>query len=170
MYVKVLNNGVELPVHETEMSAGVDLQVTALRRLYSGNKEVSIQDKLQTSIERGYFYLRAFERALLGTNLFIQLPIGKQLEIRDRSGNALKRGLFVANSPGTIDADYRHEVGIIIYNSTPYLNKINFGEKLAQAVLMDYHKIEWEIVEKLDEVFDRTGGFGSTTKKERRQS
>ena len=163
MIVKVLDNGVQLPIHETELSAGVDLSITSFKKLYRGNQEIDI-GKLKTSIERGYFTLRAFERVLCGTNLFVELPLDTQLEIRTRSGLALKRGLFVANSPGTIDADYRHEVGVIIYNSTPYLNKLLLGEKIAQAVLTRFIPIKWQSVPELSEVKDRTGGFGSTNK------
>jgi len=164
MKVKVLDNGVELPLHATELSAGVDLSITNFKKLFSGDREIPI-DKLKYSMERGYITLRGFERVLVGTNLFIELPKGYQLEIRARSSIALKRGLLVANSPGTIDADYRHEVGVIIFNSTPYLNKLYIGEKIAQAVLMPYVPIEWEIVNELSVPANRTGGFGSTDKK-----
>lgn len=163
MIVKVLDNGVELPVHETELAAGIDLKITSFKKLFSGDREIPI-DKLKYSIERGYFTLRGFERVLVGTNLFVELPDDTQLEIRARSSVALKRGLMVANSPGTIDADYRHEIGVIIYNSTPYLNKLYLDEKIAQAVLMPYIPIEWESVDKLSEPTNRIGGFGSTNK------
>jgi dUTP pyrophosphatase len=160
MKIKVLNNGVELPIKASELAAGVDLKVTSFKRLFKGNVEIDI-NKLATSIKNGYLTLRGHERVLCGTNLFVELPENLHIEIRDRSGISLKRGLLMANSPGTIDADYRGEIGLIIYNSTPYLNKIELGERLGQAVLMQHIPIEWEKVDELQGP-DRNGGYGST--------
>jgi dUTPase len=103
MKIKVLNNQVQLPKVYSELAAGVDLEITNFKMLFKGSKAVEM-DKFKHSINNGYITLRGFERVLCGTNLFIEIPQGYYLAIVDRSGNALKRGLFVANSPGTIDA------------------------------------------------------------------
>ena len=160
MIIKVLDNGIILPEVASKYSAGVDLRVTSFKKLYKGCREVDIS-KLDNSIKNGYFTLRGHERVLCGTGLFIELPIGTYLSIIPRSGVALKRGLTVVNSPGTIDSDYRNEVGIIIINTTPYLNRIEMNERLAQAILLSHIPIEWELVNKLSEI-DRGGGYGST--------
>jgi dUTP pyrophosphatase len=106
--------------------------------------------------------LKPMERALIPTGLFIALPPGFEAQVRPRSGLALKKGITVLNSPGTIDADYRGEVGVILINlsNEPFI--IEDGERIAQLVIARYESIEFFEVENLDETARGTGGFGST--------
>jgi dUTP pyrophosphatase len=106
--------------------------------------------------------LKPMERALIPTGLFIALPAGFEAQVRPRSGLALKKGITVLNSPGTIDADYRGEVGVILINlsNEPFI--IEDGERIAQLVIARYESIEFFEVENLDETARGTGGFGST--------
>lgn len=156
------HQGLVLPKYMTEQSAGFDLIARGLRKVYKGTKEVDIS-VFGRSIEEGYFILRSQERALVGTNLFIELPQGKQLEVRSRSGMATKRGIIVGNSPGTIDADYRGEIMVLIVNTTNFLARINFGDAIAQGVITDAYQVEWEVVEALTPTARGEGGFGSTS-------
>ena len=127
-----------LPEYSTPMSAGVDLKANI--------SEPIILDPLQ--------------RTLIPTDLYMAIPEGYELQIRSRSGLALKRGIFCLNAPGTVDADYRGNVGVILANfsDTPFV--INPGDRIAQAVLNKFEKIEWKEVTTLDETERGTGGFG----------
>lgn len=127
-----------LPEYSTSMSAGMDLKANI--------SEPITLDPLQ--------------RILIPTDLYMAIPEGYELQIRSRSGLALKNGIFCLNSPGTIDADYRGNVGVILANfsDTPFI--INPGDRVAQAVLNKFEKIEWEEVSTLDETERGTGGFG----------
>ncbi len=162
-----VEEGVDLPLHETVNSAGFDLRVNKIIKAYKGDSETET-DKLERMqvgfTDRKFIKLRPFERILFGTGIFVELPSNIELQIRPRSGTALKRGLTVINSPGTIDADYRGEVGVIIYNSTPFLNKVEFNERVAQGVLKEVIQAEWNIVTELSETERGEGGFGSTGK------
>lgn len=106
--------------------------------------------------------LRPMQRALIPTGLYMQLPSGYECQIRPRSGLALKKGLAVLNSPGTIDADYRGEIGIILINLGEYDFVVNDGERIAQMVVKEYTKVEWEPVDRLDRTEREDGGFGHT--------
>ena len=142
--VKIVNKGNQsLPSYATLGSAGFDLAVDKLLKLYNGDKEVPLE-KLQRSLENGKFTLRGFERCLIGTGFYVELPTGYEIQIRPRSGNALKRGLLIANAPGTIDSDYRGEIGVILYNSTKYLMEIKIGDLVAQGVLTKHDFIKWK--------------------------
>ena len=101
-----VEEGVEIPKYATEGSAGFDLKVTKVLKLYKGNKEISLDDKFNHSLGKGYLFLRAGERVLLGTGIKVAVPKGYELQIRSRSGTSLKRGLVVTNSPGTVDSKY----------------------------------------------------------------
>ena len=158
---KVIPN-VELPQYATEGSAGFDLKAMRIMALYQGTKKVDLTEKMNRSIERGMITLRPGERALFGTGLSFDIPQGYEIQIRDKSGIALKRGLKVFNAPGTIDSDYRGEVGIIVYNSTPYLAEISLGEYIAQGVVAEYQKVNFKDSAQLEETFRGTGGYGST--------
>jgi dUTP pyrophosphatase len=160
--VKRKNGGVELPYYATKGAAGFDLHADSFIRLYKGLQEISLDDNLQHSIQKGYMVLRPFERVLIGTGLFMDIPEGYQLEIRDRSGLALKKGLKVFNSPGTVDSDYRGEIGIILCNMTQSLSKVSIGERIAQGVLTQYEVASFLIVDKLDDTDRSFNGFGST--------
>lgn len=152
--------GASLPEYGTEGAAGFDLVVHSFKFVYSGSKDVT--DKLQFSIQAGYINLRPKERALVGAGFSVELPEGKELQIRARSGMALKKGLSVLNSPGTIDSDYRGEVGAIIYNSTDYLIRIDLGDRIAQGVIADVYQADWEQVDELSTSTRGENGFGST--------
>jgi dUTP pyrophosphatase len=106
--------------------------------------------------------LAPLERVLVPTGLYMELPSGYQCEIRPRSGLALKKGITVLNTPGTIDADYRGEVGIILINLSNEPFVINNGERICQMVIMPYTKAEWVEVEALNETERGEGGFGHT--------
>lgn len=160
--VKKKHAGVELPYLATEGAAGFDLIADSFLKLYKGSEEVSLSENLKFSIQQGYMVLRPFERVLIGTGLFMSIPKGFQLEIRDRSGVSLKRGLKVFNSPGTIDSDYRGEIGVILCNMTQSLSKIKIGERIAQGVLTQYTQPIFSIVDELESTERNEGGFGST--------
>ena len=129
-----------LPLYSTEDSAGMDLRAN-----------------IEESVELG-----PLERALIPTGLFIELPVGFEAQIRPRSGLALKNGLIVLNTPGTIDADYRGEIGIILINLSNEKVQIEDGERICQMVIAKHEKIAWEQVEVLEETNRGAGGFGHT--------
>ena len=141
MIVKIINKSKnELPKYETLFSAGMDLRA---------NLEESI-------------LLKPFQRLVVKTGLFISLQQGYEAQIRPRSGLALKKGITVLNSPGTIDADYRGEIGVILINLSDSDFEINTGDRIAQMIMAKHEKIEWEAVDKLDDSVRGDKGFGST--------
>ena len=141
MIVKIINKSKnELPKYETLFSAGMDLRA---------NLEESI-------------LLKPFQRLVVKTGLFISLQQGYEAQIRPRSGLALKKGITVLNSPGTIDADYRGEIGVILINLSDSDFEINTGDRIAQMIIAKHQTIEWEAVDKLDESVRGDRGFGST--------
>ncbi len=144
MTLNVVNNSKHaLPEHVTEGSAGVDLKA---------NLDAPIT-------------LHPGERTLVKTGLFIAVPVGYEAQVRPRSGLAYKHGISVLNSPGTIDADYRGEVGVILINHGQEPFVIQDGERVAQMVIARHEQIQWQLVEQLKETERGTGGFGSTGKK-----
>ena len=141
MIVKIINKSKnELPKYETLFSAGMDLRA---------NLEESI-------------VLKPSQRLIVKTGLFISLQQGYEAQIRPRSGLALKKGITVLNSPGTIDADYRGEIGVILINLSDSDFVINTGDRIAQMIIAKHQTIEWEAVDKLDESVRGDKGFGST--------
>ena len=141
MIVKVINkSNNKLPEYATSMSAGFDLRA---------NLEEPV-------------ILKAGDRMLIGTGLFIALEPGYEAQVRPRSGLALKKGITVLNAPGTIDADYRGEIGVILYNTSKEDFVIEPGERIAQMVIAKYEQISWEQVEVLDETERGDGGYGHT--------
>jgi dUTP pyrophosphatase len=139
--VKIVNRSPHpLPKYETIGSAGMDLRA---------NLGYSIT-------------LQPLERSLIPTGLFIELPDGYEAQIRPRSGLAIKRGLTMLNSPGTIDSDYRGEIKCIVVNLSNEAQTIEPGERIAQMVIAKYEQIQWEAVETLEETARGEGGFGST--------
>ncbi|THG55439.1 dUTP diphosphatase [Muribaculum caecicola] len=141
MKVKIINKSHHpLPAYETFSSAGMDVRAF-----------------LTQPVE-----LKPLQRALIPTGLYIQLPHGYECQIRPRSGLALKHGISLVNTPGTIDADYRGEIGIIVINmsDTPFV--INDGERICQMVVKQYTHVEWESVERLDDTKRGDGAFGHT--------
>lgn len=140
MEVKVINKSAQpLPEYGTKGSAGVDLRA---------NIEAPI-------------VIYPMERTVIPTGLYMAIPEGYMLSIRPRSGLSLKEGITVVNTPGTIDSDYRNEVGVILINLSTQPKTISPGMRIAQGVLLKYETIEWNTGDELDET-ERTGGFGST--------
>jgi dUTP pyrophosphatase len=107
-------------------------------------------------------HLAPMERQLIPTGLFIALPIGYEAQVRPRSGLALKQGITCLNSPGTVDADYRGELKVLLINLSAEIQVINNGDRIAQMVIQKVEQIEWEEVESLDETIRGVGGFGRT--------
>ena len=139
--VKVVNRGhQQLPAYATPQSAGMDLRA---------NIEAPIT-------------LRPLERRLIPTGLHIALPEGYEAQVRPRSGLALKRGITVLNSPGTIDADYRGEVGVLLINLSQEDFVINDGERIAQMVIARHEQADFVVVEELDQTERGEGGYGHT--------
>lgn len=141
MTINIINrSGHALPNYETIASAGMDLRA---------NLEESI-------------VLAPLARAIVKTGLFIELPIGYEAQVRPRSGLAAKKGVTVLNSPGTIDADYRGEIGVILVNLSNEPFTIENGERIAQLIIAKHERAEWNEVEVLTETSRGEGGFGST--------
>lgn len=141
MQIKIINTSQHpLPNYETIASAGMDLRA---------NIEVPIT-------------LKPLERAIVKTGLFIELPIGYEAQVRPRSGLAAKKGITVLNTPGTIDADYRGEIGVILINLSAEEFIIENGERIAQMVVAKHERAEWIEVQELSETSRGEGGFGST--------
>ncbi|MBS9522970.1 dUTP diphosphatase [Litoribacter ruber] len=143
MIIKVINNsGHDLPQYQTELSAGLDLRA-----------------HLATPVT-----IKPLERQLIGTGLFIELPAGYEAQIRPRSGLAYKHGLTVLNTPGTIDADYRGEVKVLLVNLSNEDFTVQNGERIAQMVVAKHEQIKWEAAEILSDTERGAGGYGSTGK------
>ncbi|MDP2089234.1 MAG: dUTP diphosphatase [Flavobacteriaceae bacterium] len=143
MKVQIVNKSKHtLPCYETLASAGMDIRA---------------------HIEQPII-LKPLERVVVKTGLFIALPVGYEAQVRPRSGLAAKFGIGVLNSPGTIDADYRGEIGVILVNLSKDDFTINDGDRIAQMVVAKHERVEWLKVEVLDETSRGSGGFGSTGK------
>ena len=143
MKVKIINQSAnDLPSYSTVLSAGMDLRANL-------EKEI---------------VLKPLERVLVPTGLFIELPEGYEAQIRPRSGLALKKGITVLNSPGTIDADYRGEIGVILINLSNEDFTIQHGERICQMIVASHETVQWELTEELEETKRGAGGFGHTGK------
>lgn len=141
MKIKIINKSNHaLPNYETIASAGMDLRANL--------------SESRT--------LKPLERTIVGTGLFIELPIGVEAQVRPRSGLAAKKGITVLNAPGTIDADYRGEIGVILVNLSNEEFEIVNGERIAQMIIAKHERAEWVAVEALSETDRGEGGFGST--------
>ena len=141
MQVKIINRSAfPSPAYATEMSAGMDLKANITEAVL----------------------LEPLKRAMIPTGIYLALPEGTEAQVRPRSGLAAKFGISVLNAPGTIDADYRGEVKVILVNLSNEPFTVNPGERIAQLVLARYERIEWDEVETLDETCRGEGGFGST--------
>ena len=141
MQLKVINQSKHpLPQYETKGSAGMDVRANITEAIT----------------------LRPLERTLVKTGLFVEIPLGFEMQVRPRSGLAFKKGITVLNSPGTIDADYRGEIGVLLVNlsSEPFV--IEDGERIAQLVLASHEQASWQEVEILEDSDRGQGGFGST--------
>ncbi|WP_309614289.1 dUTP diphosphatase [Flavobacterium sp.] len=141
MKIQIINKSQhDLPNYETIASAGMDLRAN-----------------LTEPIE-----LKPLESAIVKTGLFIELPIGYEAQVRPRSGLAAKKGITVLNSPGTVDADYRGEIGVILVNLSNENFVVENGERIAQLIIAKHERAEWIAVEELSETHRGEGGFGST--------
>ena len=141
MKVNIVNKSKhELPHYATSQSAGMDLRA-------------SLEEPI---------LLNPLQRTLVKTGLFMELPIGYEAQVRPRSGLAFKKGITVLNSPGTIDADYRGEIGVILVNLSDEEFVIEDGERVAQMVIVKHEQVDWEEVVELVETERGVGGFGST--------
>ena len=141
MKIKVINKSKHpLPNYETELSAGMDIRA---------NIDAPIT-------------LAPLERTLVKTGIFLELPKGYEAQVRPRSGLALKKGITCLNTPGTIDADYRGEVGVILVNLSNQNFIIEDGERIAQIIIAKHERAEWELTNELSETERGSGGFGST--------
>jgi len=144
MEIKIVNkSNNELPAYSTQLSAGMDLR----------------------AFLPGQVVLKPLERKLIPTGLFVEIPAGFEAQIRPRSGLALKKGITVLNSPGTIDADYRGEVGIILINLSNEDFVIESGERICQMIISSHETVLWNLVEVLEKTVRGEGGFGHTGKK-----
>ena len=143
MKVKIVNKSrFALPEYQTPLSAGLDIRANL-------DEPVTLQP---------------LERAMIPTGLFVELPEGCEMQIRPRSGLAAKHGITVLNSPGTIDADYRGEIKVILVNLSNEPFTIEAGERIAQMIVARYEQIEWQPTEELSSTERGAGGFGSTGK------
>lgn len=143
MKVKVINRSAfELPKYETELSAGMDVRANI----------------------DGSIVLKPLERATVPTGLYVELPVGVEMQVRPRSGLAAKHGLTVLNAPGTVDADYRGEVRVILVNLSSEPFEIKPGERIAQLVIARHERAAWEPADELSATDRGEGGFGSTGK------
>lgn len=141
--VKIINTSTfPLPKYQTLLSAGMDLQA-------------NIQEPV---------VLAPMERKVIPTGLFIELPEGYEAQVRPRSGMAIKHGITCLNTPGTIDADYRGEIGVILINLSTESYTLQPGERIAQMVVAKHEKVEWEAVQELSSTDRGSGGMGSTGK------
>ena len=141
MNIKLINkSGHSIPAYETERSAGMDLRAVT-------SQPISLQP---------------MQRVIVKTGLFIELPIGYEAQVRPRSGLAAKSGVTVLNAPGTIDADYRGEIGVILVNLSDKTFTVEHGDRIAQLVVAKHERAEWSLTESLSETNRGSGGFGST--------
>ncbi len=141
MTIKIMNRSKHaLPNYETAASAGMDLRADLTEPVV----------------------LKPLQRAIVKTGLFIELPVGFEAQVRPRSGLAAKKGVTVLNAPGTIDADYRGEIGVILVNLSDTDFVVEDGERIAQLVIAKHERAGWETVESLSETIRGEGGFGST--------
>ncbi|MGB4775283.1 MAG: dUTP diphosphatase [Daejeonella sp.] len=141
MQIRIINKSDNsLPAYETEASAGMDLRANLAETIV----------------------LRPMERILIPTGLFIELPVGFEAQIRPRSGLAFKHGITILNSPGTIDADYRGELKILLINFSNSDFEINHGDRIAQMIIAKHEQVNWQEAEILNETKRGAGGYGHT--------
>jgi len=141
MNVQIINKSKHAtPNYETDGAAGMDLRAN-----------------IDTAIT-----LKPLERTIVKTGLYIALPVGFEAQVRPRSGLAVKKGITVLNSPGTVDADYRGEIGVILVNLSNEEFVVNDGERIAQLIIAKHERVSWQEVNNLNETERGSGGFGST--------
>ncbi len=141
MTIRIINKSSNsLPKYETEASAGMDIRANLLEKCI----------------------LKPMQRSLIPSGLFMELPTGFEAQVRPRSGLALKHGIGILNSPGTIDADYRGEIKILLINFSDADFEINHGDRIAQLVIARHEQVNWEEVEALTDTIRGAGGYGHT--------
>ncbi len=139
--VKIINSSSnELPTYATPSSAGMDVRAANVEPIVLG----------------------PLERALIPTGLRVELPQGYEMQLRPRSGLALRNGITLLNTPGTIDADYRGEIGVILVNLSNEPFTVNPGERICQMIITNYTHVEWDLTDELDQTERGEGGFGHT--------
>lgn len=158
--VEVINKSTNpLPKYATAGDAGMDLMAD-----FSNGINDKFFDGAAYDEERNVLLIFSGGRALIPTNLFTAIPDGYEVQIRSRSGLALKSGVFVLNSPGTIDSQFRNSWGVILFNASDEVFEVKQGDRIAQAVLNKFETVEWVEVTELSETERGLGGFGSTGK------
>lgn len=161
---KKLYDNVKLPEYATDGSAGFDLIANNFLRFYkTGNNDCDEYYPYELNTDKLSMYPGS--RMLIGLGFCVSIPKGYMMDIRPRSGNALKFGLTVLNTPGLIDSDYRGEVGVILYNTSRDEAIIKLGDKIAQGVIMKHETAEFQMVQELSDTIRGIGGFGHTDKK-----
>lgn len=175
----VINKYTKLPVYETEHASGMDVKVNfgdlsdkeaskkrLEERLGSDFEVEYLNDNFDVTLKENKFaiILWPLGRYLFPTGIHVSIPVGYEIQVRARSGLAIKQGVGLLNSVGTIDADYRGEIGVILVNLSNRTVKIYNDDKIAQLVLCKVDKVKWNVVDTLDETNRGEGGFGSTTK------
>ena len=161
MKVQVINKSSNpLPQYETPQSAGADLRAD----LWALNEKFLFGAQIVRNVDNtiGYVQILPGGRALIPTELYTAIPMGYEVQVRPRSGLALKHGITVLNTPGTIDADYRNGWGVILMNQGTEPFEVRQGDRIAQAVLAKVEQIEWEEIEVLEATERGIGGFGHT--------
>jgi len=155
--IKKMYDDVVVPQYAKEGDAGMDIRAYIT--------EDSCKDKTCFYPTGGYILIASGGRQIIPTGIKVAIPQGYEIQVRPRSGMAFKEGITVLNTPGTIDAGYRGEIGVILYNTNSEAVKIEHGERIAQLVLNKVPQIKWEEVEELSETSRGDGGFGSTGEK-----
>lgn len=144
MKIKIINTSAnELPAYETIHAAGLDVRANITESIF----------------------LKPLERAMIPTGLFVEIPVGYEIQVRPRSGLAAKNGVTVLNTPGTIDPDYRGEIKVILVNLSNDIFEIKPSERVAQLVVAKFERAEWELTDTLSDTVRGAGGFGSTGRK-----
>lgn len=168
--IEKMYDDVELPAYAKEGDSGMDVRAYLSDKFLEKvetdkmtNPKTPFRDKLG-KMEGKHVIIAPHQSALIPTGIKTIIPDGYEIQVRPRSGLALKKGISVLNSPGTIDSEYRHEYGIIIHNTSDDLFVVEHGDRIAQLVLMEVPKVAWEVIDDVGES-DRKGGFGSTGEK-----
>ena len=167
--------GAKLPEYATEGSSGFDLVANSFIRYYPQGRKEPLEGDVLTFVNfkegetdpdkatpRTELRLLHGERILIGTGIKVEIPSGFEMQVRPRSGMALKQGLTVINTPGTVDSDYRGEVGVIIINNGVYDTNIKLGDKIAQGVICAVERANWQVINVVTETSRGEGGYGST--------
>lgn len=156
--IKLVREGAQVPAYATSGSAGMD--VTAC---FQFADDIKCPEGI-ASVINDTLFISPGQRVLIPTGIAVALPEGTEVQVRSRSGLALKQGLSVLNAPGTIDSDYRGEIGVILVNHSLTIQQIKSGERIAQLVFAKVERAEFDLVESLDDTERGAGGYGSTGK------